>query len=215
MRKALTPSAKSVTVRDPKGLKFLEVAGAAYNKAGLSEEEAQRVNEAGGLADLVDTFINERRHPLLQLVGTVRVAGAKKFLAKDYIKEANIGYMWDDFKKNFLDKVEENVRDAIITVHSLKKNSRDRAIMDHLGQQTQTTLAHFFALLTKQSQGQEGILLVGGYVNIAYIQDKHGKLWAVRALWNSGRRCWRVSALSVEDPGGWDAGRQVLSSELS
>ncbi len=58
MQKTLAPS---VTARDPKGLKFVSIVEAAYNKAGLSEEEAQRVNEAPGLADIMSNFIDENR----------------------------------------------------------------------------------------------------------------------------------------------------------
>ncbi len=57
MSTTLAPSI--VTARDPKGLKFISVVEAAYNKAGLSEEESQRVNEAPGLSDLVSSFIAE------------------------------------------------------------------------------------------------------------------------------------------------------------
>lgn len=56
-----TTLAPSVTTRDPKGLKFVSVVEAAYNKAGLSEEEAQRVNDTPGLAELVRSFIAESR----------------------------------------------------------------------------------------------------------------------------------------------------------
>ena len=59
--KTLTPSAKPVTVRDSKGRKFLEVVESAYNKALLNDEEAQRVNEAGGLNDLIANYIAEHR----------------------------------------------------------------------------------------------------------------------------------------------------------
>jgi len=59
MTSALAPS--SVTTRDPKGLKFVSVVEGAYNKAGMTEEEAQRVNEAGGLADLIGKFISDNR----------------------------------------------------------------------------------------------------------------------------------------------------------
>jgi hypothetical protein len=59
MSKTLAPSV--VTVRDPKGRKFISIVEAAYNKAALTEEEAQRVNEAAGLSDLVDSFITENR----------------------------------------------------------------------------------------------------------------------------------------------------------
>ena len=58
MSKTLAPS---VTARDPKGLKFISIVEAAYNKAGLSEEEAQRVNDTPGLADLIAGFIAENR----------------------------------------------------------------------------------------------------------------------------------------------------------
>ena len=53
--------APSVTSRDPKGLKLVSIVTAAYDKAWLTEEEAQRVNEAGGLADLIGKFISDNR----------------------------------------------------------------------------------------------------------------------------------------------------------
>lgn len=53
--------APSVTTRDSKGLKFISIVEGSYNKSGLSEEEAQRVNEAPGLAELVSKFIAESR----------------------------------------------------------------------------------------------------------------------------------------------------------
>jgi hypothetical protein len=59
MSTTLAPS--KVTDRDPKGNKFMLIVAAAYNKAGLTDDEAQRVNEAPGLSDLVDGFIAENR----------------------------------------------------------------------------------------------------------------------------------------------------------
>ena len=58
------PLAPSVTTRDRKGLKFLSIVGDAYNKARLSEEEAQRVNDTPGLAVLVAGFIAENRQSI-------------------------------------------------------------------------------------------------------------------------------------------------------
>ena len=59
----LAPSNKATTVtqRDPKGLKILSIVGAQIDKAGMTEEEAQRVNEAPGLSDLIGNFIEENR----------------------------------------------------------------------------------------------------------------------------------------------------------
>lgn len=59
MKTSLAPS--PVTVRDPKGRKFVSIVEAAYDKAGLAEEEAQRVNDTPGLADLIGRFIAENR----------------------------------------------------------------------------------------------------------------------------------------------------------
>ena len=59
MSTTLAPS--KVTARDPKGLKLMSVVEAAYNKAGLTEEEAQRVNDTPGLADVVAEFIGQNR----------------------------------------------------------------------------------------------------------------------------------------------------------
>ncbi|MDO8482892.1 MAG: hypothetical protein Q7S86_03685 [bacterium] len=50
-----------VTTRDKKGTKFVSIIEAAYNKAGLSEEEAQRVNDAPGLPEVVHGFIDANR----------------------------------------------------------------------------------------------------------------------------------------------------------
>jgi len=62
-KKTLAPSNIAVTTRDPKGLKFLSIVEAAYNGAVLSDKEAQHVNEASGLSDLVEKFIAENRVP--------------------------------------------------------------------------------------------------------------------------------------------------------
>lgn len=70
MPKTLAPS-QAVTTRDSKGLKFVSVVEAAYNKAGLSEDEAQRVNDAPGLPDAVRCFIDAHRDseaPILRLI---------------------------------------------------------------------------------------------------------------------------------------------------
>lgn len=53
--------APSVTHSDPKGRKFISIVEAAYDKAALSEEEGQRVNDARGLGDLIRKFVEENR----------------------------------------------------------------------------------------------------------------------------------------------------------
>lgn len=217
MSKTSTPSV-TVTVRDPKGLKFIEVVSAAYNKAKLTEPEAQRVNRALGLPDLVSQFIAQHRHevpPILDLVASgIKVAGAKRFVARESFTQENGFYCWDNFKDNFLDKIEEDVTDTTLAIHSLKKASLDSLIRNELGpEREEITLTHFFNLLQKQSKGETGHLLVNGYANIAYIRDKNGNLWAVDAYWYSGDRYWYVNANSVTNPLDWNACRQVVSRD--
>jgi hypothetical protein len=72
MSTTLAPS--RVTTRDSKGLKFMAVVEAAYNKVGLTEEEAQRVNDTPGLADVVTEFINQNRSTNKYKDEEVRVA---------------------------------------------------------------------------------------------------------------------------------------------
>lgn len=225
MSKTLTPSANFVTSRDPKGTKFLDVVGAAYTKNLLTEAEAQRVNEAGGLSDLIDGYITQHRHevpPILKLVAkAIKVSGAKRFTAnKASLKKANICLTRtsDNFDQHFLGKVEENVADDTLVVHRLVhrlgKRSLDAQIRRELGQKRQEImLTHFFDLLKKQSKGGTGYLLVNGYANIAYIRDKDGTLWAVRANWNFCFHCWSVCAPSVGNPVRWSSGYQVVSRD--
>lgn len=59
MAKTLAPSV--ITDVDSKGQKFMSVVRDAYNKAMLSDDEGQRVNETPGLSKLIDSFIAESR----------------------------------------------------------------------------------------------------------------------------------------------------------
>ena len=65
MEKSLAPLAVPVTTRDSKGEKFISIVEAAYNKAGLSDEEAQNVNDTAGLSALISKFIADSRSPKL------------------------------------------------------------------------------------------------------------------------------------------------------
>jgi hypothetical protein len=160
-----------------------------------------------------DLKVVVKQPDLLRRITTVQVSDVKKFVAKDHLQEANVGWTSDNFKKLFLDMVEENVPEAVIAIHRLEKNSLDPPVLTELGERAKSQLAHFFGLLKKQSQGQEGILLVNGCANIAYIIGNDGNFWAVYAYWHSGNRCWYLDARSVGHPHEWSAGRQILSCD--
>lgn len=149
--------------------------------------------------------------PILRLIQTVQVTAVERFVTREHIKEANVGWMGNNFKAHFLDKQEDNVQAGELNVHRLEQASLDPPMMAELGEKATISLAHFFQLLTAQSQGQEGALLTDGSANIAYIRGKDGNVRAVRACWDSVGGYWRVYAVSVENRDGWNAGDRVLS----
>lgn len=158
---------------------------------------------------------------LLELVTTAPVAACEKFVAKEHFKvdisrkaKVKIAFLWDNFQKHFLPKIEDGMLAGELKVHKLLRSSLDAPIMTELGEPKvySTVLADLWALLEKQPNGEEkGVLLVNGYANIFYIHDVDGTLWAVNAPWFSGHGGWNVGALSVGDPSGWDGGVRVVS----
>src|SRR3989338_911690 len=155
------------------------------------------------------------RPGLLRRIATPTATGVQRFVCDDEaLKAANIGWTGKNFKAHFLDKVEEGVSDAVVVVHRLERASPDVPILAELGNRAEIQLAHFFALLQKQSKGEDGLLLVnGGYANVAYIKGNNGSVWAVGACWDSGFQFWGVEALSFGYPFWWRDGSQVLSRD--
>lgn len=150
---------------------------------------------------------------LLRRVATVAASGAEKFVAKDHLKEANVGWMGENFKRLFFDKVEENVGEAHLVAYNLERNSLDAPILAELGDRAETSLAHMFNLIKKQSKGQSGVLLTSGYANIFYVCGTDDSIWAVRAHWLSGVRYWHVGACSVGSLPEWYSGYRVFSRD--
>lgn len=126
-----------------------------------------------------------------------------------------ISWLGDNFKKNFLDKVEEVVAETTLNYHKLKKSSRDILIINELGgeDKAETTLAEMFFQMKKQASGESGVLLTNDYANIFYIRDINGVLWAVYCRWDVVG--WYVFADSVEATDDWNAGGQVFSRSSS
>lgn len=188
-----------------------------YGELNLGQIEAL-VNKAGGMDNVLcvlrgDAEMEIKRIKLLSKLRTVEVPAVENFvLTEEVLKEANV-YAWDNFRKIFLGKQEQGVTANRLAIHSLGKNSLDAPIRKELGCGEEITLAHFVHLLKEQSKGQDGVLLTNGYANIAYIKGNDGNLWAVDAHWDSVRRCWFVSADSIEYPRIWRAGFQVISCD--
>ena len=154
-----------------------------------------------------------RKSGLLKRVASVAVPAVQRFVAGDCLKEANVGWTGDNFKRLFLDKIGENVPEANLAVSRLEEASLDAPILKELGDRAEVSLAHMFDLLKRQAHGEEGILLTNGYANIFYVHDRNNTLWAVSARWDSARRDWYVEAHSIKNPNGWSDGHLVFSRD--
>ena len=194
-----------------------------FASAGLTAGQLNAIVKKLGGHDMALCFLRDElvvKAVELLLVTIVSVTGSEKFVATEAFGENNPDgirfHIWDDFRNNFLGKIEEKVPAADIAVHRLEKSSRDPAIMAELDIDPKVKkgvikLAHFYKLIKAQANGEDGPLLVNGYANIAYVEDKKGSFWAVDALWFGADREWSVNAYSVGNPLGWGDGRQVIS----
>ncbi|NTU67116.1 MAG: hypothetical protein HGB08_04310 [Candidatus Moranbacteria bacterium] len=162
---------------------------------------------------------------ILEFVGNVTVTlTAGEFIAKDNFvlntgknARVKISYLGDNLKKYFLDKIENFIGDGDVSLvyNKLKESSRDIPIISELGgeDQAETMLGVIFSLMSKQPNGEDGVLLSNGYANIFYVRDDVQVLWAVGVGW--GGDGWRVNAYSVAGTNGWDGAYRVFSRNSS
>lgn len=145
---------------------------------------------------------------LLELTGesmlltrTIRFVACDKFKV-DRKGELPISYLGDNFKNNFLDVVEEQVKHCRLKQRKLLKSSVDGPILSALGgeDKAKIALANAYEFLKTADRKPWYIF---------YIADKTGKVWAVDAYWRDGG--WDVGAYPVSDPREWRDGRVVVS----
>ena len=156
---------------------------------------------------------------ILESLGTITIpATTERFIAKnrfvvDTSKKAKvkISFLGDNFRKNFLNKIEEAIPETILRHRELRKSSRDIPIINELGgdDKSETTLSEMFALMEKQPNGEDGHLLTNGYANVFYVRGHDGVLWSVYCYWYDDS--WYVRTRSVDDPLEWNAGYRVFS----
>lgn len=186
----------------------------------LSTEDAQWVitdtkTAVALFAEAVKNRTKTTTTKLLEFVTSVTVPSSKRFAAADHFKHGEVVdgvqcYLWDNFKKQFGTKVEENVEECEIRIHTLLAPARDLPIRAEMGEEREETkLAHLWYLLTLQPNGKAGALLTNGSANIFYIRDTENILWAVCAYWFGDE--WSLGASSVGNPNGWSEGHRVCS----
>jgi len=139
------------------------------------------------------------------------------FQAADRFKLASegavrIGYVGDNFRAWFSGLMVSAHAGSVIMPHTLARNAYDHEIIEALGGETraETSLAELWYLMTLQGRGQEGVLLVNGYVNIFYVRDAEGVLRAVDVNYDASE--WSVNASEIVD-GSWLSERRVFARQ--
>lgn len=205
-------TAKAVTTAQ------LEQVRKMAREKGICKDDFQKGLDSGIIASTLDKLKAKPKTStgLLTEVATVEVPAADKFVASEQFGPNNPDgikfFLWDNFRNNFLGKVEEKVPAATLAIRRLNRDSLDEPIRNELGsEREETTLAYLCELLKRQSRGEDGVLLTNGYANIFYIRDANENLWAVSACWDSFDRGWDVHAFSVGYPDPWFGGRRVVS----
>ena len=187
---------------------------------GIGKDDFQVGLDDGSVAAMLDRLkpsveSARRQTRLLTELMTVPMPGFKRFVVSEYFSKENPAikfWFWNNFKNNFLEKIEENVSAADLITWLLNQNSLDDPIRRELGPANEETfLAHVYELLKAQPTGEAGPLRVNGLENIFYVRDAHGNFWAVIVYWSSDDLEWNVDAESVTNPNRWDTGRQVVS----
>ncbi len=200
MPKALTTS--HVTARDPKGLRFMEKVEAAFNKSGLTEEEAQRINEAPGLNDHIAQFIEKFRNDkfaLLVDLGTITVPD-------DYVHGSRLTTFGKKHRKEFY-YYNDNITDGNFGNPSRVLKPGDKLRVRAYKQVTpgETTSEERMAFLATQKA-----VLVGAQGASLVYEQKRAQLpkgkWYVSfdekdRLWEDAGGCRRVPYVSAHSGG--------------
>lgn len=195
----------------------------ALEKAKWSEDDLTKLGQyqdKGSILAVLHGRAEIVTKPILDLVTTTTLPAHDRFVVRDHFKvdtsdtaPVKIGYLGENFKKHFLDKIEEAGTECKLRIDKLLEDSLDKPILSDLSDRAETTMARVWQLLLLQPKGEEGKLLTNGFANIFYVRDDKGVLWAVYVRWYSGCGDWDVEACSAEFPGRWDAGYQVISRD--
>jgi hypothetical protein len=197
----------------------------ACGRNGLTRADIKLLSTGDNLRRSIDwlngtTATPPEKPKLLEPVGSVPVAATQRFIAADHFvvdtskkAKVKIAFLWDNFKTNFVPKVETDVPAGELKIHKLLRNSFDAPLIAELDPAHETYLADLWMMLLGQPNGEEKKdgLLVNGMANIFYIRDAKGVLWAVFACWYAADGGWNLRANSVAAPPPWNAGYQVVS----
>jgi len=186
---------------------------AGINKIGGEEAFMRLLREELVISEAVAKKLFERLSTTIAVPVITSFIGSEHFvIGTSKNAKVKIRYLSENFKANFLSKVESGkVAAEDLAINKLLENSFDPAIVTTLGGEAKVeiTLGQFFAMFAKQPNGEKGALLTNGNANVGYIRDSNGVLWAAYGGW--GDDGWCFLAYPLGNPRRWDDGLQFLS----
>jgi hypothetical protein len=136
------------------------------------------------------------------------------FIAKAHFTtinpEVQFSTIWEEFRKRFIGRIDQNPTAVSMRHFSLRKISPDGPIIEALGGESRVEccLGSVYEMIKTQAHGQPGPLQTNGYANIFYVKDNDGALCAVRVAWDG--EGWIVDAIPVRDPLAWNGRHQIF-----
>ena len=151
----------------------------------------------------------------LKRVGTIIVPEDEvcdELDVKDFTGEIANFSCNDEFEKVFGKTVQPPTDSTHLAVERLEANACNKRILEAVGEiRAEINLQMALYAIGRQSEGQDGELLVHGGANIFFIADDRGKLWSICAFFDLDQNGWVFDAYLVnDDPECWPEGSYVL-----
>ncbi len=157
-------------------------------------------------------FLGFKETALLRPVA-MAVASGDGYLDEDAFFQDREGEIWvaSSFRKRFgrtFRKSQASNRRYVAC--ELKQRAGDTAIRADLPVSHLSKLGDIAHFIKAQQGGKEGILFNKGLVDIFYVEDENGQVFAVRVYWGAGDRAWFVCDRELDGDGDWAVGYRVL-----
>lgn len=140
-----------------------------------------------------------------------------KFNPKDFLDKPHI-YLFNYFKEKVLSEAVEieNVPEINWDTYELKEQLNDFQIEKEFPncvfEDVSKFCAYLYALIEKQKNGENGLLLNNGYANLFYVKTL-SEVMVVIVSWSADVREWNVNA-NRRDDFQWFAGDRVFRSNF-
>lgn len=156
--------------------------------------------------------------PLLTLVSSkVAFNPVSRSVGYDYLREINVLSMDNEYYDEFRLDSRRSDEGVNINVYNLSVPARDVSIWTELGEGADVSLGHFLGLIEQQSKGEDGLLLIDGSPNIAYVcRARMSKTpWAIEAVFCAREQYspvgWHLKASQLGSKSEHCAGTRIIS----